>query len=206
MAKIKGVALIDGIRAVCSRDGEQKYAQVLQLLEPETRTVLTGVLSPNAWYAMDTFTEFLHADVVVTAGGDPERLTLRSELVAERHLRGVYRAFARVCSTAFFVERLSAVHKSYFLDVGLEVARSGPHSMSLTYTGFEPRHEIMRYVMLGFFRKSLSLSGAKGVRIEFQTPAPSARRSWVLAVSWSAPQDRSSSGQLRDGSGPPRSR
>ena len=127
--------------------------------------------------------ELLESDIRETAAGDREVLIQRSEKVIERQLRGLYKMFVKLGSPGFVITRISAVHSTYFRGVNIipEVERS---SALIKYVGFQKHHEILGYVIIGFFRKALEISGAQDVVLNFTIPISQGGPYSELTISW----------------------
>jgi hypothetical protein len=54
--------------------------------------------------------------------------------------------------------------------VPIEVELPVPRSATVRYNGFQKQHRIMGFAIIGFFRKTLEISGAKNVVIQFTVP------------------------------------
>jgi len=184
MVTIKGTVILDTIRAVKEREGEAVYAKIVGLLDEDTRRLFQGGIFDPGWYPLDAFVRFLAVDLRETAGGNESVLVARSEVVVERQLRGVYRVFARLSSAESVIRRLAAIHGTYFQGTTVEFATTGSHRATVRYVGFEPQHRLMEYVMTGFYRKALELSGARRVSIDFATSTSQGRECWEFALSW----------------------
>ncbi len=134
------------------------------------------------WYPLTHFTNFLDADVRLTANGNETVLVRRADLVVQEQLRGIYKVFARLRSVEGFVGRLLGVHRTYYLNVTIEPRPVGPHHLSVTYVGFTSEHRLLQFIMVGFFRIALHIHGAKrsNVRVTMQE-----ERRWELDIRWS---------------------
>ncbi len=183
MVRIKGTVILDTIRAVKDREGEDEYARILGLLEESTRRLLQGKLFPGGWYPLDAFVHFLAVDIRETASGNDAILIRRSELVVEKQLRGIYRVFTRLASTESVLRRLASIHRTYFQGVEIQLQSTGRGQALVKYIGFGPEHRLMEYVLVGFYRKTLELSGAKLVNASFLTSARG-RGDWELTLGW----------------------
>lgn len=92
--------------------------------------------------------------------------------------------FVRPGSPEFVIRRIAAVHSTYFDGVQIIPEMKGPNSATIQYVGFSRGHRIMGFVILGFFRKALEISGAKKVDVHFTVPIDAGEKSWELALSW----------------------
>jgi hypothetical protein len=185
MVQIKGTAIKDTIQQIKSRSGEDAFQKILGLLDDETRKVLEGEIFSSTWYSLDLFTRFLEIEIKVLADGNEEMVTRGSEAVIERQLRGIYKAFVKLGSPEFVIKRIAAVHATYFQGVPIEVQILGKGRSLVKYTGFEKRHRIMGFAIVGFFKKALEISGAKDVAIHFSVPIEDGKGYSELSIAWS---------------------
>ena len=184
MVTIKGTVILDSIRAVKEREGEQVYAEIIRLLDEDTRRVFQGGIFDTAWYPLDAFVRFLAVDLQETAGGNERVLIARSEVVVEKQLRGLYRVFARLSSAESVIRRLTGIHRTYFEGVTIDFKTTGSTQATVRYVGFEPQHRLMEYALIGLYRKALELSGAKQVSTGFTASSGQGKGYWGLALSW----------------------
>jgi len=176
--------LLDAIGAVKKRNGESKLAEILKLLDDDARKIFDEKIFATSWYPLEAFTSFLDADVRATANGNESVLVHRAEVLIEEQLRGIYRVFARLSSTEFFVDRLVAVHKTYFQNVDIEPRRVEPHHMTIRYVGFEPEHRLLEFIIVGFYNKALQLCGVKHPQAVFTKASRHKAGYWELDVTW----------------------
>jgi hypothetical protein len=54
----------------------------------------------------------------------------------------------------------------------------------IKYVGFKGRHEIMGYVILGFYRKALEICGAKDVAVNFTILISAGGEYAELIITW----------------------
>jgi hypothetical protein len=163
MVQIKGSAIKETINQIKSRAGEEALQKILGLLDEETRTICQKEVFSSSWYPLDVFTRFLEVEIRVLANGKEEMVTRGSEVVIERQLRGIYKAFVKLGSPEFVVKRIAAVHATYF----------------------EKQHRIMGFAIMGFFKKALEISGATDVVLCFTVPIDEGKAFSELSISWS---------------------
>jgi len=112
-----------------------------------------------------------------------EALAVRSEKVIEGQLRGIYKIFVKLGSPGFVINRIAAVHATYFRGIQIVPQVEG-HSATIRYIGFRKQHSIMEFAIMGFFRKALAVSGAKQVRLKFTVPIAQGGTYLELAITW----------------------
>jgi hypothetical protein len=185
MVQIKGSAVKETIDQIKTRAGEDAFQKVLALLDDEACNAFKGEVYSSTWYPLDFFTRFLEVEIRVLANGNEEMVTRGAEAVNERQLRGIYKAFVKAGSPEFIIERIAAVHATYFQGVPVEVKLLGNGKAVIKYTGFERQHRIIGFAIIGFFTKALEMSGAKDVVIQFSTPIEEGKGYAELSLSWS---------------------
>jgi hypothetical protein len=185
MVQIKGSAIKETISQIKSRAGEQAFQKILGLLDEETRTICQNEVVSSSWYPLDVFTRFLEVEIRVLADGKEEMVTRGSEVIIEKQLRGIYKAFVKLGSPEFVIKRIAAVHATYFQGVPIEVQLQGHGKAVVRYTGFEKHHRIMGFAIMGFFKKALEISGAKDVVLCFTVPIEEGKAFSELSISWS---------------------
>jgi hypothetical protein len=184
MAEIKGTVLIDSIKAIKARGGEAEFQKIVKHLSEESRAIFERRISPSSWYPLDAFAEFLEADIRETAGGVREVLITRAEKVIEAQLRGIYRVFVKCRSPIFVVQRIAAVHATYYNGIDIFPEARDSNGAIIRYAGLRKRHEIMGYGIIGFFRKALEISGAKDISVKFTVPTSDDKEYAELSISW----------------------
>jgi hypothetical protein len=140
---------------------------------------------PLSWYPLDVFTRFLEVEISVLADGKEVMVTRGSEVIIERQLRGIYKAFVKLGSPEFVIKRIAAVYATYFQGVPIEVQLQGHGKAVVRYSGFEKQRRIMGFAIIGFFKKALEISGAKDVVLRFTVPIEEGKAFSELSVSWS---------------------
>ena len=184
MVQIKGSAVKETLDRIKTRVGTENFQSVLDILDEPTRKLIEGEIFPSSWYSLDLFSRFLEIQNRVLAGGKEEVITRGAEAVNERQLRGVYKAFVKVGSPEFVIERVAAVHATYFQGVSIEVKSQGSGKAIIRYTGYEKQHRVMGFAIIGFFRKALELSGAKDGVVYFSTPIEEGKPYCELSLAW----------------------
>lgn len=185
MVQIKGATIRETVTQIKTRAGDQAFQKVLGLLDEPTRKIFEGEIFSSTWYPLDSYTRFLEVEIRVLANGREEAITRGAEAVNERQLQGMYKAFVKVGSPEYIIERIAAVHMTYFQGVSIDVQLPEPRKALIKYSGFEKQHRIMGFAIIGFFNKALELSGAKDAVIYFTTPIEEGRGYAELSIAWS---------------------
>jgi hypothetical protein len=185
MVQIKGSAVKETLDQIKTRVSEEAFQTVLGLLDEETRKFCEAEIFSSSWYSLDLFTRFLVIQNRVLAGGNEEMITRGAEVVNERQLRGIYKAFVKLGSPEFVIQRIAAVHATYFQGVTVEVQMPEKNKAFVRYTGFEKQHRVMGFAIIGFFSKALELSGAKDRVVYFSTPIEEGKSYSEVSLGWS---------------------
>jgi hypothetical protein len=185
MVQIKGATIKEAVTQIKRHAGDQAFQKILGFLDEDTRKIFEGEIIASTWYPLDNYARFLEVEVRVLAHGREEVVTRGAELANERSLRGIYKAFVKVGSPEYVMERIAAVHATYFQGVSVDVQLPEPRKALIKYTGFEKQHRIMGFAIIGFFNKALELSGANDAVIYFTTPIEEGRGYAELSIAWS---------------------
>lgn len=184
MLHIKGTAVLDALEAIKARAGNAELEKIISHLDPETQEIFRRPISRSSWYSCDAFSSFLEADIRESAGGNEQALVKRAEAVTEKQLTGIYKMFVRLGSPEFVIRRIAAVHSTYFDGVQIIPEMKGSNAATIQYVGFSPNHRIIGFLILGFFRKALEISGAKKVDVRFTVPIEAGEKFSELALTW----------------------
>jgi hypothetical protein len=185
MVQIKGATIKEAVTEIKTHAGDQAFQKVLGFLDEDTRRIFEGEIIASTWYPLDNYARFLEVEVRVLANGREEVVTRGAEAANERSLRGIYKAFVKVGSPEYVIERIAAVHTTYFQGVSVDVQLPEPRKALIKYTGFEKQHRIMGFAIIGFFNKALELSGANDAVIYFTTLIEEGREYAELSIAWS---------------------
>jgi hypothetical protein len=185
MVEIKGSAIVDSIKAVKLRSGDEAYGKILAALSQETRNFFekTIILSSN-WYPLDAFVQFLEADIKLTANGNEKELIGRSEAIIEKQLRGIYKMAVKLGSPEFVINRIATTHEAYFKGVSIEASMVNPTKAKVKYTGFNKQHYLIGFSIIGFYKKALEISGAKNVNAVYITSIEQNIGYCELEITW----------------------
>jgi len=183
--QIKGTAIKETLDQIKSRVSPEAFKTVLDYLDEGTRKLIEGEILTSSWYSLDLYARFLEIQNRVLAGGKEEMIIRGAEPANERQLKGIYKAFVKAGAPEFVIERIGAVHATYFQGVSIEVESPAPGKALIRYTGFEKQHRIMGFAIIGFLKKALELSGAKDTVIYFATPIEDDKGYAELSLSWS---------------------
>jgi alkanesulfonate monooxygenase SsuD/methylene tetrahydromethanopterin reductase-like flavin-dependent oxidoreductase (luciferase family) len=184
MLHIKGTAVLDTFAAIKARAGKETLDKIVARLDDQAKEAFQEPISPSSWYSCDAFARFLEADIQETAGGNEEELIKRAEIVIEKQLSGVYKMFVKLGSPEFVIRRIAAVHATYFDGVQIIPEMKGSNGATIQYVGFSRQHKILGFVIIGFFRKALGISGAKRVNAHFTVPIEAGEKFCELALHW----------------------
>jgi hypothetical protein len=183
MVHIKGATILGSIERIREHHGDEGVNKIIDQLHDEDKAVFKSPILASQWYSLTPFARFLELDVKLFYGGDPKVFITSAEEVIEKQLRGIYRIFVRIGSPEFVIKGISAVHKSYFKGVELKYEVITGRFVG-RYLGFEQAHGIMQYSILGFFRKAMTISGAKNVKAEITTPLSQGKGYLEVTVTW----------------------
>ena len=191
MVRIKGTAVQDTIKAIKERAGGTEFEKIAAQLDEQTKNIFLGKISPSAWYPFDAFARFLEVDIKETAGGELFTLidcgawidgsqhvrlqrshkglpVIGGDAVVHSDGRGNFRSATHTLRDALHIDTQARYDDS----------------AAIQYVGFAPQHRIIGFVIIGFFRKALEISGAKQIEVHFRVPIEAGERYCELALTW----------------------
>jgi hypothetical protein len=184
MVEIKGSAIHDAIESLKKRSGEQVFTSVISSLDNESKATFQKIILSSGWYSLDHFSKFLESDIRIIAHGDESELITKAEIIVENQLKGIYKIFVKLGSPEFVLNKLSAIHKSYFRGVSIEIKMTGPNEAKIKYIGFEKQHRLIGFVIIGFYKKALEISGAKQVNTKYTVLIEEEKGYCELVITW----------------------
>ncbi len=184
MVEVKGSVINDSLENLKKRSGEQVFNSIISSLDNESRAIFQKMILSLGWYSLDHFSKFLESDIKITANGNESELIARTEIIIEKQLRGIYKIFVKLGSPEFVLNKMSAIHQSYFRGVSIEVKMTGPNGAIIKYTGFEKQHRIIGFSIIGFYKKALEISGAKQVDAKYTVLIEEGKGYCELVITW----------------------
>ncbi len=181
---LKGVALVSSLQYARETHGEDGLRRALDALaEGDRQTISTALAS--SWYPLDAYVSWLAVERRVLCGGDAGALAKRIHVGVEQQLTGLYRAFVRQGSPETLFERLNRISGQYLQGIDAEVGPVTDGKTTLTYRGFEARHQPYEDVMVIWWKEALGLSGARDVVARILTSIGEGKGYGVLELNWS---------------------
>jgi hypothetical protein len=184
MPQVSGSSLLDAMKAVKARSGDSELAKVLAQLDGEAKPIFDARIETWKWYPVDAFVNFLETDIRETAGGDRTVLIERSKKVIESQLHGIYKFVVKLGSPKFVINRIATIHESYFQGIQIIPEIEDGPSATIKYIGFEKHHDIMEYVIIGFFLKALEVCGARDISVIFTVPISQGAAYSEVTIAW----------------------
>ncbi len=185
MIEIKGSVINDAIIAIKKRSGDKIYNKIISLLDEQSKKLFTSEIFASEWFPLDSFIKFLELDIKLSINGNEKVLEFRAEDLIEKQLNGIYKSFVKYGSPEFVIDNcISVMHKSYFNGVSIEKKMEGLNKARIKYIGFEKRHRLIEYCIIGFYKKALKVSRAKNIRAEFITSIEENKGYCELEISW----------------------
>lgn len=181
--QIKGLAVAGTVTRIKEKYGGDTFQRILNEMNEEDQKIMGGNLLPSVWYSLDTFSNFLNAEVKVLYGGDASKLQLGSAEIVSKQLKGIYKFFVKLGSPEFIIGRISSIHNSYFNGIALEKEINDGEFVG-RYTGYKSGQAVFEEVIIGFYKKALELSGAKNIEAKFDVPIDSGNDFAQITVSW----------------------
>lgn len=185
MVEIKGHAVRASIEAIRSRLGEERFQELVSRLDEPTRELVHRGVQATDWISLDDYARFLDTHVRHNFEGDASRLTPFVERIVEQQLRGVYKAFAQAVSPEAMLEKIWVVNATYARGVALD-RHVEKGKARVRYTGFEKQHQVIEYLLLGFYRKAIEVCGGRDVKVAMTTSIGEGRGFAEIDLRWNS--------------------
>jgi hypothetical protein len=184
MAQIIGSAVLNTFAAIKARHGEQGLAKILAQLDGEAKRIFTSPIEPWKWYPLDSFVEFLEADIRETAEGDRRVLIERSKKVVESQLRDIESIVVTIDSPKFVINRVAVIHGTQLQGVQIIPEIEDGSRATIKYIGFAKHHDIFEWILIGFYLKALEMCGAKDISANFTVPISAGGAYSEITITW----------------------
>jgi hypothetical protein len=182
MIFIRGIAIAHDADLLLRRFGKENYIRLVQTLDSEDRKLFLNKIIAADLYPLDAYLRFVEAGNRLFFNGDKTAVLKNTEEIIDRQLKGVFRWFIQVGSPTSVTSEIVKITQAYFEGVTVETIINGNGRFVGRIKGFEKQHEIMQYAIIGFFRKALSISGAKNVQARFTIPFSDNKDSEIIAT------------------------
>ena len=162
--EIKGSALGSVQQYAHEHFGEEEWRALLAALPPDEYRPIDGGILVSAWYPFTLFIRILQAAEARWGAQIPRLQHEMGRASAEYGLTTLYKIFFKVGSPQFIITRAARVWHSYYSSGEMSVTVSEDGHVVVELTGFEePARELCER-LLGFFERTIELSGGRTVR------------------------------------------
>ena len=170
--KVKGSAVAALQQFIKESHGSVGYASWLNALPVTSRTVFAGGVLQSDWFPLrDSYIVPTQTMCDLFHGGDQRASWEVGAFSARNSLRGIYRAFVRVASAAFVVDRAGSIFSTYYTPGRISTAEHSASRFVLHMTDIDEPHRILEYRICGWIEGALELCNAKQNRISISKSA-----------------------------------
>jgi len=159
---VKGLELVQLVKFVKERLGEDGYERWLESLPEETRIFYTRPIMQSMWYPVDTaflpafdrIFDIVSPDDPLAGGRDFGRFTGRDQL------GGIYRVFLKMGSPNKMVSIASLMWGKFYNQGSLEVIDNEPGMARIRLPGTQVMSEAWEHSVAGWATAALEMAGA----------------------------------------------
>jgi hypothetical protein len=166
LGQVKGSLLIHLHHFVVRSHGEAVWQDVLELLPPEDRKVLGGILIMGGWYPIGVWNRALERYLPAHFAHPMKGMTELSEDIAREDLTTLYKLILKVGTPGFMISKSGSLWARYFDTATLVPRELGPRKWHLELEG--PRLEdeapsayTCEAGVCGWLTSGLKLTGTK---------------------------------------------
>jgi hypothetical protein len=164
--KVKGSAVAALQQFVLEHHAEGGHASWLGALPPGARSVFAGPVLQSDWYPLqDAYIAPTQVMCELFHGGSERAAWEVGAFSARKSLRGVYRAFVRVASAGFVVDRAGSIFQTYYSPGKIATVERSSNRFVLHMTEVDEPHPILEYRICGWIEGALEICNARQNRI-----------------------------------------
>ncbi len=181
MARIKGVAMLNCLKALRARKEEART-----VLPAPLRWYLDERIMVSGWYPEEDQLELIRALAQVLPAPGMDMYEFMGRFTAERDLAGLYEHMVKQGDPQWTLRRGPAIWRSYHDTGTLSVTFEGPGSARLELSDYGlPSSEMCR-VLLGWYGQLVRMTGAREVEISETRCRQRKDAACVWEVKWTA--------------------
>ena len=181
--RTKGSKIRAKLIYVTERYGAAKAAEVVAALAEADREALRIVLD-GSWYPFSLYERTLAAVCRVAGGGDDAIYTAIGEHSAEHQLKTAYKVFRGDRDPLAAIRKSVPLHAKLNDPGEMELTETGPNACVLRVRTPRPSLAGVCAVARAFYRRSIELTGSRGVRVDHPRCAALGHRACDFVISW----------------------
>lgn len=163
--KVKGAVLLARRAMVLDELGEEGWTRILDLLEPEHRDRLGGLVLSTQWVPFAVNDALDQAIVEVLGGGDRELFKRIGARSARENLGGPHSHFVSPGDPAAFMKRTERIYKFYYDEGYRDFEPTSDTSGVMTTYGAGTFSATDCLTVIGWYEEALGMCGAAAVEI-----------------------------------------
>ncbi len=186
MDQTKALGLATFRKYLLNRFRQSVFDDIIKLMPPRHGVLLNN---PPLITTMLSWETYLHAfDAAIRATHQNRASFLKDwgYYQAEAELGSIYRFFIRAANPGFVISMASRVWRQYHSTGELTITERTSHSVNGQLSGFQSRvgDDTIRYILAGFFRKTIEMSGGRHVRVNDTTGTSRGAANFLFRTSW----------------------
>ncbi|HMJ10982.1 MAG TPA: hypothetical protein VK524_06220 [Polyangiaceae bacterium] len=155
--RVKGTVIIARLDFARSK-GPEVLERFYAALDPGTREMLQGVL-PNQWFPYELNCEITRVIDRVAGSGDLSLCEEMGRFACDANVPRFLRAFLRLGSIEFFLNRAAAAWRAHYDTGSMEVIKLGPKKVRLRLVGIPNECHAQCLSVVGFVKRAGELTG-----------------------------------------------
>jgi hypothetical protein len=188
MTQVKGSTLVPRINYLKAHDPGGVWDRFLAGLTRECADQVTSGLMTHEWYPLDHYVQISRGIDRILGRGDLKLVWELGRYSAEEALKGIYKVFLKIGSPEFVVSAAATIWKQYYdtgrLSILKEDAADGRKHYRLTVQGFQQEDDAIWLSIGGWIERTLELSGARRVKVEWSRQGLRPGVNCEYACSW----------------------
>jgi hypothetical protein len=164
--EVKGMALVVIPNFIKSQFSDTGFAQWLQLLPEDARSVYSRPILVNQWFDYGKyFLQPCQKLCDLFFAGNPRGGNAIGRFSADYALTGIYKLFIQWGSIEFILKKAGTILTTYYRPIKVEVPLIAKGRGLLQITEFPELHPIVEQRILGWVTRAGEISGAKKLNV-----------------------------------------
>jgi hypothetical protein len=165
--EVKGTSLTATKNFIIEKFGQSGYKMVMDKLPQESRAIFEQSILANNWYPFkDAFVKPTKTICDIFYGGSEQGAREIGKFSAEKSLKGIYRAFARVASVNFILERTASIFKTYYTPGRMDVVSKNEHQVIFHMLDIDESDILFEHRICGWIIGALLICNNREHKVE----------------------------------------
>ncbi len=165
--RVKGTAIAVLLIFIKERFGQEGLQTWLGAISPRAKQIYTSNILPSEWYPIEeSYLEQTKVLCDLFYQGDPAGAREIGAYSAEYALKGIYKAFVKISSFKFFINRTASILQTYYKPCVAQVVLCEAQRAALQMRQFPKPSLYAEMRIAGWTQRAFEIHGRQNVQVE----------------------------------------